>query len=370
MSNGSFQSYQHYLPATYIRQFKSNESTGKNNILGFVKIEASKDQAQKRIVPLNATKICGSRLRHTIIINGEKDNFIENCFSEIEKLYPSFIKIITQYYKTKAEFYSCKGLHYFIKANHPFRIKKQNHGIIKSLIRIYEIDCRDIVNISFLVSRFLCYRLENMDSFYESHQKPKLKECAKSIKEIFKENKQYYPHHENIISKEDWRSFLLLLRDSSNSLHESSLEKKKELISAYNKIHRYLVSPFLSIGDESNIKVYIHRALNDESIVSCDNPFIFFKNDNIFSNGCVFTISPQFALIFSSTPINIKYVNKTEEPDIPTKNISDMISTLNIENAKKYIFSNERKKLEELTRHIIPQCKQSIHHQSSIHNNE
>lgn len=361
MSNGSFQLYQHYLPATYIRQFKSNDFKGKNTVSGFVKIDASKDQVRKRIVPLNATNICGEPLRHTVEIDGQKDNMIEDCFNGLEKTYPDFVKIISEFHHLKARLYSYRGLHYFIKQNNLFNtIKKQKHEKIISFTRIYEIDDYNLRNLVFFISRFLCYRLESMDSFYESHQKPKLKEGSKLIKEILRENTSNFSSMGSIISRDDWRTILLLFKDSSKFLSESSAEKKKEMINVYKKIHRYLALPFLSLGSESKIKIYIHKALKDESIISCDNPFLFLNNDKIFSNGCIFTISPRFALIFTNQPLHISYKDKNSEPETSFFSISDMISAGNVANAKKYIFSNENKKLDTFTKHITPQFKEPV----------
>lgn len=358
MSNGSFQSYQHYLPATYIRQFKSSEFEGKNTVSGFVKIEASRDQARKRIVPLNATNICGKPLRHTITIDGQKDNMIEDCFQGLENIYPDFVKIISKFYHLKSQFYSLRDSHYFIKSKALFNtIKKKEHKEIKLFLRLYEIEDYDLRHLVFFMSRFLCYRLESMDSFYDSLPKPKLKESSKIIKKLLRANTQHFINMGSIVSTDDWRTILMLFKDSSKFLSESSSDKKKEIVKIYNKIHRYLALPFLSIGNESNIKIYIHKASNKESIISCDNPFLFLNDDKIFSNGCIFTISPRFALIFSNEAIKINYKDKTPESNDSLLNITDIISIGNIANAKQYIFSNENKRLDELTKHITPQCK-------------
>ncbi|ROW36603.1 hypothetical protein C3454_05345, partial [Citrobacter europaeus] len=66
MGKGSFQIYQHYLPATYLRSFTSKDAGGKETVWGFIKKEASKDQVLKRYIPLNIKKICGADFRHTI----------------------------------------------------------------------------------------------------------------------------------------------------------------------------------------------------------------------------------------------------------------------------------------------------------------
>lgn len=51
MSKGSFQNYQHYLPATYIRRFKitsEDPKAGKDTVYGFVKTDATKKTNQRK----------------------------------------------------------------------------------------------------------------------------------------------------------------------------------------------------------------------------------------------------------------------------------------------------------------------------------
>lgn len=59
MSKGTFQNYQHYLPATYIRHFKitsEDPKTGKDTVYGFVKTDATKKQIKKGLLFLMPQK--------------------------------------------------------------------------------------------------------------------------------------------------------------------------------------------------------------------------------------------------------------------------------------------------------------------------
>nr|MCW9342277.1 hypothetical protein [Klebsiella michiganensis] len=100
--------------------------------------------------------------------------------------------------------------------------------------------------------------------------------------------------------------------------------------------------PFSSIADESGCRAYLYSAPKGF-------PFIFFKNDFSFSNGCVFTISPGLALIIKSTKITLSKPEK----------LSNLISRRNVTQASQYVFSVEKERLDIFTKDITPILTQS-----------
>lgn len=350
MSKGSFQLYQHYLPASYIRGFKSSAFDGKNTVSGFVKEDASRDQIRKRIIPLNATKICGEPLRHTVLIDGKKDNIIEDCFQGLEMLYPDFVKMMGEYYTIKEYFRIVSGQHYGIRKLKIFKeILDTKVIVFKPLTGFHEVEDESLRNISFFMSRFLCYRLASMDAYYNSQPNIKLKRSAEIIKSMFQRNSSYFSDFGAVITKNDWKSILLLLRDGGEFLIKAEGKQVKEIHSIFKKIYRFIVIPFLPTCEEKDIKISLYAAPKNRPIISCDSPFVITKNNPCFSNGCIFTISPYYALIFSKNPAT------NSQPAL----FSDLISIANIQNAKKYVFSKESVRLDKFTKNITPRPKAS-----------
>ncbi|MFB6328534.1 DUF4238 domain-containing protein [Pantoea deleyi] len=351
MSNGSFQKYQHYLPATYIRRFRisQEENSGKNTVYGFVKINASSKQIKERISPLNATKICGQDLRHTIIVDGERDNIIEDAFKILEDIYPEFLHLLGSFFNIKGEFKTIFGRHYCVKKMHKFSAKDfksvKNLTIVSA---IYEVDSLDLKNISIFMARFMCYRNKKMDEYFSSSDKLKLKKINESIKEAFKTNKNLLTDGA-VFSRSDWRTLLSIFKDGGFMITNSEKGQRNEILKAIKAFHRFMVLPFHSYLDESDCKAYLYAAPRNKPIVSGDFPFFFYKGGNSLIDGCIFTVSPAMALIFSSEEL------KTENH----LNLSDLLSHENAQRAERYVFSNNKERLSLFTKGISQSIKES-----------
>ncbi|MCA6962294.1 DUF4238 domain-containing protein [Pectobacterium odoriferum] len=343
MSKGSFQNYQHYLPATYIRSFRPKDSLGKNAIYGFVKVDAKKDQI-KKVITLNATKICGQHRRHTVYIDGKPDNIIEDSFKSLEDAYPDFLMASRTYYTLKEHFRLLSGKHLFIKKMKNFKyMKVVKVSRLNSYSYIHEVESSDMKNLVLFMSRFLCYRLEGMDDYFSSKPMPKLKKIGNLVKDIIKTNQQYIPS--GVFSlKNEWRTILNIIKDGGSFLVSASEAQKREFFNTIKKMNRYIAMPFLSLNDDGGVRIYLFSPSFKKPIVSGDFPFIFFNNNKTFSDGCVFTLSPSLALIFTKNKITID--NKSRE------SLSDIISERNVINSKKYIFSNDEERLKFFTKNI------------------
>lgn len=358
MSKGSFQKYQHYLPATYIRRFKITDEdpkAGKDTVYGFVKTDAKPKETKKRIDYFNAKKICGQDWRHTLYIGKERDNLIEDLFKMLEDTYPEFVKCMSKFYRLKEYFRRVSGQGYFIK-------KYNWHGVLtkRKLKRLdayssfHEIDLEDLKNMAFFMARFLCYRNENMDAYFQSEQMPGLKNVSFLIKKILRVNRYLMPSGTCVISSYEWKAMLSLLNHAGLFLVDSDMEQRRDIVRAFKRIHRYMAMPFYSAADESGCKVYLYCAPKGREIVSCDFPFVFLNGDFLFGNGCYFTISPAMALVF------------TRERFVEQKpaDFSDSISALNVSQAKKYIFSSSKERLAFFTKDIKQTLTQSYEFKS------
>ncbi|EGM8835886.1 DUF4238 domain-containing protein (plasmid) [Escherichia albertii] len=357
MSKGSFQIYQHYLPVTYIRQFKitsKDPHIGKDTVYGFVKIDASKKQIKERIVPLNATKICGQKYRHTIYIDDTKNNFIEDLFKTLEDLYPSFVVGMHLFYDRKEYI---KGVlchknasrnNYFThKYYPPGNLSNKRFTHLKVYSGLHEIDCNDLKNIAIFMTRFLCYRNKGMDDFFDKNFTPKLRNINIIIRKVLNTNKEFISSGANTIQHQEWKSLLSILKDGGRHLVNTNRKQQREIFSLFRKMHRFIALPFSSINNESGFRAYLFSAPKSSPIISCDFPFIFLKNNFSIIDGCIFTISPYLALIFSCTKLTIN----------TPKHISDLISKKNVTQAKRYIFSTEKERLNLFTKDITPQSK-------------
>jgi len=353
MSKGTFQNYQHYLPATYIRRFKitsEDPKAGKDTVYGFVKTDATKKQIKERITFLNVTKICGQEQRHTLNIDGVRDNFIEDSFKILEDCYPGFVDAMWQFYKAKEHFKNVSGSHYFVRRHcllGDLSLEKLTRSIVCS--GLHEIDFNDLKNMAIFMARFLCYRNKGMDDFFDKSSMPKLKNINTIIKEVLNTNKDLIPYGASIIPRSEWKSLLSILKEGGGSLVNADGGQRREMFNILRKMHRFLALPFSSIADESGCRAYLYSAPKGFAIVSSDFPFIFFKNDFSFGNGCVFTISPGLALIFKSTKITLSKPEK----------LSNLISRRNATQASQYVFSVEKERLDIFTKDITPILTQS-----------
>ncbi|EOX6875924.1 DUF4238 domain-containing protein [Enterobacter roggenkampii] len=353
MGKGSFQIYQHYLPATYIRSFTTIEAGGKETVWGFVKKEASKDQVFKRYVPLNIKKICGADFRHTIWLQGERDNIIEDLFGMLEKTYPD-IKSILNYYSLKKDLYNkiCPKGYFLFKPTPPNNIIKTNNKPYKLLSGFYEIDDAEIKNLTIFLSQFLCRRLKKIDNEISHIPSPKMKDISNIIKKTIYSNNGLLPEHYNIINKNDWKELLKTINDGSKYLPLSERKTMRDFRNTFSKFYRYLVYPFTSHESlYKNVNVFVFRPPINHSLISCDFPFFQLQkksNEIDFTEDCIFTLSPHMALLFTSKKRpNVKNV----------KGFSDLICESNVNNAEKYIFSNELERLQMFTKHLTPVAK-------------
>ncbi|MBS0899995.1 hypothetical protein [Pantoea dispersa] len=348
MSKGTFQNYQHYLPATYIRRFKitsEDPKAGKDTVYGFVKKDATKEQVKKRITFLNVTKICGQERRHTLNIEGVRDNFIEDTFKILEDCYPGFVDTMWQFYKMKENFKNASGSHYFVRRHCLFgdlALKKFARSIVCS--GLHEIDFNDLKNMAIFMARFLCYRNKSMDYFFDKSPMPKLKNINTIIKEVLNTNKDLIPYGASIIPRSEWKSLLSILKEGGEYLVNADSRQRREMFHVLRKMHRFMALPFSSIANESGCRAYLYSAPKGCAIVSSDFPFIFFKNDFSFGNGCIFTISPRLALIFKSAKITLSKPEK----------LSNLISMRNVIQARQYVFSVEKERLDIFTKDITP----------------
>ncbi|HGY5077318.1 TPA: hypothetical protein ACNV27_002514 [Citrobacter gillenii] len=353
MSKGTFQNYQHYLPATYIRHFKitsEDPKTGKDTVYGFVKTDATKKQIKERITFLNATKICGQERRHTLYIDGDRDNFIEDSFKILEDCYPSFVDAMWQFYKLKEHFKNASGSHYFVR-RHWLLGKLSEKNFARSIVcsGLHEIDFNDLKNMAIFMARFLCYRNKGMDDFFDKGSMPKLKNINTTIKKVLNTNKDLIPSGASIIPRSEWRSLLSILKEGGTYLVNADSGQRREMFYLLRKMHRFMALPFSSITNESSCRVYLYSAPKGYAIVSSDFPFIFLKNDFSFDNGCIFTISPGLALIFKGAKVALSKPEK----------VSNLISRQNVIQARQYVFSAEKERLDIFTKDITPILTQS-----------
>ncbi|EML7356055.1 DUF4238 domain-containing protein [Enterobacter hormaechei] len=353
MGKGSFQIYQHYLPATYLRSFTSKDAGGKETVWGFVKKEASKAQVLKRYVPLNIKKICGADFRHTIWLQGERDNVIEDLFGMLEKIYPS-IKSILNYYSLKKDLYMklCPRGYFLFNFTPPNVFFKTNIKPYKLLSGFSEIDDCEIKNLTMFLSQFLCRRLKKIDNEISQILTSKIKDLPNIIKKTIKSNNELIPEHYEIINKNDWKELLRTINDGSKYLPLSERKAMREIRNTFSKFNRYLLYPFLSPEYlYKKVNVFIFRPPINHSLISCDFPFYQLKNKTgeiDFTADCIFTLSPYMAILFTSK----------KRPHIKNpKNFSDLICKNNVENAEKYIFSNELERLNLFTKHLTPIAK-------------
>lgn len=352
MGNGSFQKYQHYLPATYIRSFSPPEIGGNDTVLGFVKKDASKEQIIKRCIPLNVKKICGDDFRHTIYFEGQRDNIIEDLFGILERIYPD-IKSILDYYSYKKDIYQKlfpKG--YCILQFTPIKkiIKAEKH--YRLLSGFCEIDSGEIKNLTIFLSQFIYRRLKKLDSEISQTPLPKMKELPNLIKITVNSNKDLLPEHYEIIKKNDWRDLLKVINDASNHLPLSDKKVMRDLKNIYYKFYRYLSFPFLS-SDQiyKGVNIFVFRPPVEHLLISSDSPFFQLqkKSSEIdFTEDCIFTLTPHMALLFTTK----------KRPHVKsTQRFSDRICKENVSNAEKYIFSNNLKRLNFFTQHLTPTGK-------------
>lgn len=353
MSKGSIQKYQHYLPATYIRRFKpfvKDAQAGENTVYGFVKIEATSKQIKERISYLNLKKICGQEWRHTIYIDGERDNLIEDCFKILEDTYPEFIGCISDFYRMKDCFRAAKGNHYFVRCyslGGDFKRNKFKRSAILS--RAHEIDLDDLKNVAIFMARFLCYRNEILDEHFKSRVEPRLRDVTKLIKGVLNTNKPLFPAGAKVLPRGGWRMILSMFGKGGGYFSESEKPQRKEALNMLSKMYRYVILPFSSIADEVGCRVYIYAAPEGRGIVSGDFPFIFSNKSLSFRDGCVFTISPGMALVISSNDFPMNVDGK----------FADAISEWNVRRAKKYVFSSDKERLEIFTKDVKQVLNQS-----------
>lgn len=353
MGKGSFQRYQHYLPATYLRSFTSKEAGGRDTVWGFVKKEASKDQVIRRYVPLNVKKICGDDFRHTIWLQGERDNIIEDLFGMLEKIYPSIKSILDCYSREKDLYQKLCPKGYFLFNSIPFKeIFKTKLKPYRLLSGFSEIDNGEIKNLALFLSQFLCRRLKKIDNQISNIFPSKMKELPNIIRKTIKSNNDLFSKHHNVINKNDWKELLRIIKDGSEYLPLSERKTMRDLKNIFYKFQRYLAYPFLSSEFlYKKVNIFIFRPPMYHSLISSDFPFFQLqkKSGEIdFTEDCIFTLSPHMALIFTSKKRpHVKSVQK----------FSERICKGNVENAEKYIFSNELERLKKFTIHLTPVAK-------------
>jgi len=347
MSKGSFQKYQHYLPATYVRMFKvltDVPKSGKNTVYGFIKIEATKKQQKERVSLLNAKLICGQDFRHTVYVDGEMDNIIEDSFKSLEDLYPHFVRVMREYFFIKGWLNNLSGCNYFVRKHilASFSLLKISKKL-DVLSAIYEVEIKEVRNISIFMSRFICYRNKKMDVFFNAQKKPKLKNLSSLIKELLSTNQGIIPQG-SPFPRGEWKDFLSLFKDFGLFMIQSEKSKRKEFMDLITVFHRFLVQPFKSYSDDSDCKVYLYAAPKNKPIVSGDFPFYFFNDSRLLTDGCVFTVSPSFALIFSKERVKVNNLS----------NFSDFISKKNVFSSEKYVYSGDKERLNLFTKHLEP----------------
>ncbi|WP_419685910.1 hypothetical protein ACN2W4_18130 [Serratia marcescens] len=353
MSKGSFQNYQHYLPATYIRRFKitaEDPKAGKDTVYGFVKIDATSKQVKERITYLNATRICGQERRHTLYIDGVRDNFIEDSFTMLEDSYPGFVDGMWQFYIMKEHFKNISGCHYFVRRHCQFGDLSQEK-FTRSIVHsgLHEIDFDDLRNMAIFMARFLCYRNKGMDEYFDRNSMPKLKDMNVLIRKVLDTNKELIPSGANIIHRSEWKALLSVLKEGGSFLVNANGRQRREIFYILKKMHRFIALPFSSIRNESGCRAYLFSAPKGGAIVSSDFPFVFLNNDFSFDSGCIFTMSPGLVLIFKSDSVAIN----------DSKKFADLISEENVAQAKQYVFSVDKERLDFFTKNITPVLTQS-----------
>lgn len=180
-----------------------------------------------------------------------------------------------------------------------------------------------------------------------------MKDLPNKIKKAIKSNNDLIPEHYEIINKNDWKELLRTINDGSKYLPLSEKKAMREIRNTFSKFHRYLLYPFLAPESlYKKVNVFIFRPPINHSLISCDFPFFQLKNitgEIDFTEDCIFTLSPHMALLF--TLKKRPHVKKT-------KDFSDLICKNNVENAEKYIFSNEFERLNNFTKHLNPVAKE------------
>ena len=167
------------------------------------------------------------------------------------------------------------------------------------------------------------------------------------IRKVLNTNKEFISSGANTIQHQEWKSLLSILKDGGRHLVNTNKKQQREIFSLFRKMHRFIALPFSSINNESGFRAYLFSVPKSSPIISCDFPFIFLKNNFSIIDGCIFTISPYLALIFSRTKLTIN----------TPQHISDLISKQNATQAKRYIFSTEKERLNLFTKDITPQSK-------------
>ncbi|MER5024739.1 DUF4238 domain-containing protein [Providencia stuartii] len=333
--------YQHYLPESYLRYFMCREGKRRTAPYAFNKKIAEKNPRAINYKPLRLDKMCGENDRHTMVIDGDREVFIEKSFSELEQEYHRFIQLITKYYSmVRKKFIQEK---YCYKHNLIYSLKKINKLNYTNLnpvfFPIYDVDLIKIIkiNIRALVTRNKSLdselNINNYNSFDE--MKKKFIDFADTI------NNKLGEVVIDEYSKLEMEETLNLVSELED---DDDVKLKEELIREFRKIDRYLLK---ILGDEyfdfDSCDVYLHRINKKDLIIGSDTPFFKQKLNGVVS--LIFTLTPNFVLFFVPKS-NIQRITNVEK-------LADLICRMNVKNADEFVFSNNQKKLIKYTEHLV-----------------
>lgn len=353
MAKGSFQVYQHYLPAVYLKFFKTGDKKEGKSTYVFNKKGSNKKQEGQGFEALNVHKICGENYRHTVRLFDEKDNGIENLFGFIEKAHPDFIGAVSDFYNCKHRFMCHPRKHFAVLSNYDFSsLSIKGLKVAPILSDVVKVDSSLLKSCIIFISQIMCYRLKSFDGAVT--EKPKMKEVALKVSSIFSASSEILGPEINIIKKNEWSELLQAIQGIGEYLPYTNRKTLRMFNEMYKKFYRYLVLPFTSLGvTPGEMDVYIFKAPIKNPIVSGDMPFNFNSPRKDFSGVCIFTLTPGIAIIFSSKSGGSLVIDNPN-------NFADAISRDNVKNAEEYVFSMETTRLVKFTKHIKPPIKSFV----------
>lgn len=343
---------QHYLPESYIKHFRNEDSKGGSSPYVFNKLVAKSKQRKNGFLILKAKKICYEVERHTFYIKGERELLIEEGFNLIENVHDDFVSSIWLYYKYmnkyRCEYKKNKG--YCILRNNRvglniLRIKEVIYNGNKISAGIAEVNNEYFCNVISIYLKILIYRNKRFDKILSEKVDFKFNAISDAINSF--EKKCFDFSGVNIITDKEKDELIEMVSFFSKAKFNLTVDELNEVREMYYKIHRYVISPIVhSSFSFKKSSLYIFCTSKNYPIVGSDAPFIM--SDNYI----IVTLTPNMAVLFSK--------NKLSDANLSIDKLSNFICVGNVENANEFIFSNNKERLIKYTKALNPPTQYEI----------
>lgn len=318
MNRNSKPRYQHYLPKTYLRGFRTSEK--EDNCYVFDVNKDENDFINEKLTPKNTKKnfknIFTEQHRHTLNVDNEKDFMIEDFYCKMESLYPEFISTIYDY------------------------TFDNNNVNGKMYSGFYDLSDPEIskaikVMITFLIYRLKCFdkEMERKKSFSPSILMHEINQAI-GMTAISLDVPQA-----ELINTSDWLDFSSEMSSIGLFLNYADSKSVLEIKTAYDKVYRFIFQWIERLAHKKRFSPFVFLAPKGHPFISSDAPFIIDVENN--NEKIVFPMTIGFAILIN---FDIEKLKKQDHAGLVleinskiAKNAKEAIISHDFNYLKKYI---------------------------------